>query len=115
MAKTSAKKPSTKVQKTVVKPAKKQQQIKNKFATKVTDDKIFFVIDGTTLSNLIELVEAFDRMSDDVYYHHVTSDRNDFAIWVADALKMQDLADKLRNAHGPMHAQTIVLKYMLNW
>ena len=82
---------------------------------KVSDDKVFFLIDGTTISSLKELVDTFDRMSDDIYYYHVTNDRNDFSNWVRDVLKMEKLADELIGAQGPMKAECVILKHLLNW
>lgn len=82
---------------------------------RVTGDKVFFVIDGTTISSLRELVDSFGMMSDDVFYYHVTPDRNDFADWVREVIKLKDLADRLLNVQGPVRAQVEVLKYLLKW
>ena len=103
--------------KKVAKSAKKKASKKNKSykSVKVSDDKVFFLIDGSTIASLQELVNVFDGMNDDIYYYHVTADRNDFANWVREVLKMEKLADALMNAQGALRAETTILRYLLKW
>ena len=114
--KQSKSKKASKAKKTTKKkvPSKKASKTLS-INKKVSDDKAFFLIDGTTIYSLKELVNVFDRMSDDIYYYHVTNDRNDFSNWVKDVIRDDKLAEQLIGAQGPMKAQCIILKYLLKW
>lgn len=109
-AKKSTKKASTKPV-----SASKKKTAATVLTARVPDERVFFVIDGSTIASMQELVNALDSMNDDIYYYHVTSDRNDFANWVREVLKMEDLADKLTHAQGALRAETIILKHLLEW
>jgi len=110
-----ATKSASKAKSAAKKTSKPKKSTSVDISKKVSGDKVFFVIDGTTISSLKELVDSFGMMSDDVFYYHVTADRNDFANWVRDILKLEDLADKLLNVQGPIRAQVEVFKYLLKW
>ena len=60
------------------------------------------------LNNLHELADALEIMSDDSYDHHVTQTKNDFATWVSESLKNQELSSKLKNARSRQDAYKIV-------
>ncbi len=111
--KKTAKTATRTAKKTVSKPAARKAAPSVK--SRVSDDKLFFLIDGTTVGSLAELIDAFDRMSDDIFYYHVTPDRNDFANWVNDVLVMPDLAESIRPAQGPLRAEVVILKNLLSW
>src|SRR3989338_10514517 len=66
----------------------------------VPEQRYFKVADGTVLKNLSDLGAALLHMDENVFSHHVTSDRNDFFNWVRDVHKDQRLALEL------MHAKT---------
>ncbi|MEM4710805.1 MAG: DUF5752 family protein, partial [Candidatus Woesearchaeota archaeon] len=50
---------------------------------------------GLIASNLRELYNILSIISDDVFYYHVNSEKNDFANWIRDILKNYGLADKI--------------------
>ncbi len=51
-----------------------------------------------TIRNLYELYDALQNMDPEVFYHHVTSEKNDFSNWVRVIHKDYHLADMLRPA-----------------
>jgi len=61
----------------------------------VPDQFIFHCYDGRKFWNLRDLAEAVSSMSGDVFSHHVTAERNDFANWVADVIGDHVLAREL--------------------
>ena len=73
----------------------------------------FLMIDGSTVKNLFELADALQSMSDDVFYYHVTNDRNDFSNWVRDVFCEKELADELNKLHSKMETQVAVLRHLL--
>ena len=60
------------------------------------------------ITNLFELADALEIMSDESYNHHVSSDRNDFANWVEEIVKDQELSMSMRNAKDRKHALSMV-------
>ena len=52
----------------------------------------FIRVDGQPIVSLVDLAQQMDTMADEVFYHHVTDNRNDFAAWVSEALNEKELA-----------------------
>lgn len=72
-------------------------------------EQCFWTTDGTIISNLVELKEELERMTQDVFEYHVTESKNDFADWIQYVLGDPALADKLRTAHKPKAARSVVV------
>jgi len=62
---------------------------------KIKPEQYFVVVDGTVLKNLKELAMLFEDISEDVFRHHVTDERNDFSTWIRHVLEDKDLANLL--------------------
>jgi hypothetical protein len=87
-------------------------QIKQDAARILADidgDKRFFCQDGSVIKNLTELVDCLNQMTEEVFYYHVTSERNDFSNWVRDVLGDERLASELSNVSNPLEASKIVM------
>ena len=78
-------------------------------------EQCFLTTDGVVIANLVELEQAFSRMADEVFTHHVHADRNDFANWIADVLQDGELAESLRIAKKPASARTIVIRRLKSY
>jgi hypothetical protein len=74
----------------------------------VADDKCFFCQDGHVIKNLTELVDCLTDMTEEVFRHHVTSEKNDFSNWIRDVLGDERLAGELNNIGTPQEAARIV-------
>ena len=61
----------------------------------VNHSKTFYLNNGKTFSSLKGLAKELAKMSEDVYNHHVSPHKNDFANWVRDALREKELAEKV--------------------
>jgi hypothetical protein len=59
--------------------------------------KEFFLLDGRMLKNLKELKDSLHDMSDDVFYHHVSREKNDFYLWVRDVFGYRALASQIKH------------------
>ena len=94
--------------KTRQKPAKQQKKV----LVCASDDKCFWTTDGKILRDLEELAEALHHMTDEIFAHHVTKDKNDFANWVEDVLLDGDCADALRRTKKTSAAQKVVVKQL---
>lgn len=73
-------------------------------------DRCFWSNDGLIFANLADLRDALSDMSDEVYAHHVTPERNDFADWVEFVLLDKTCANGLRKAKGKKAAAAVVIK-----
>ncbi len=78
-------------------PKKKLAKTKN-LVVETGEEKRFWVCDGRVLKNLRELADVLEKMPKDVFNHHVTKERNDFAIWVNDVFGDKKLAGGLKKA-----------------
>jgi len=77
---------------------KEQAQLKEqaeKFLFKVPEEYVFWCHDGTIFRDMKDLAESLAAMSDDVFAHHVNSEKNDFCKWVRDVIKDEKLANDL--------------------
>ena len=121
MAKTRRDKISkAKTKKSVAKKTKKTKKTKT---TKKKSPKLkiknakpehyFLLLDGRPLRNLLELVEAMDEMTDEIFYHHVNEFRNDFATWTKEVFKEIELAEKLHKLDSKQKHQLEILKHMV--
>lgn len=78
--------------------------------THAKGEACFWTTDGAILSNLIELSELLSTMPDEVFNHHVTRTKNDFADWIADVLDDAELASSLRSAKKRSTARTAIIR-----
>lgn len=61
----------------------------------VKPENYFWLRDGRALKDLHELSDAFEKMHDDIFKHHVNNEKNDFANWIRDIIKDEKLAEKI--------------------
>ncbi len=73
----------------------------------------FYAIDGSRLHSLLELADCLEMMSDDTFFYHVTPTKNDFAAWVRDVFKEEDLADRMLRAGSSSRMQVMILRHLL--
>ncbi len=71
---------------------------KQKKVVKCSEEKSFYVSDGTTYSTLAQLAKGLRRMHADTYAYHANEQKNDFHNWVKDVFGEQKLAQKLLGA-----------------
>ena len=55
----------------------------------------FYFSDGSSAGNLEELLNRLRKIDDGCFRHHVNEEKNDFANWIGDELKMKVLAKKI--------------------
>lgn len=95
--------------------AKKQTPKKeNNFKALVcaTNGECFWTNDGRILENLADLHLAFGSMDDEIFLHHVTKEKNDFADWVEYVLQDMQCASDLRKAKQRVQAEKILMKHL---
>lgn len=62
---------------------------------KCPSGKEFILHDGSKIYSIKELFDKLPSMEEDIFYHHVTPERNDFANWIRDVFKEEGLAFKV--------------------
>lgn len=122
----------TKVRKMAVKKVVKKIAVKKspkvtakKVATKKTTNKkplvyakneqSFWTKDGQIFNSLVVLETGLSKMNKSVFSHHVTKDRNDFAIWIDTVLGDKTCATELSKAKTASSAAKVVAKNLKNY
>lgn len=115
MAKKSTKKESFQKKKVSKKKAKSIEgvTIKISILKKVPDKNAFILADGRKLKDLKELAFSLGDMADDVFWHHVNEARNDFASWVNEVIKDNELSEELKKVKDKFNTQVTVLKHIV--
>jgi hypothetical protein len=76
------------------------------------ENSCFILCNGKPVKNIKELADIMEEIEDQVFNHHVTSDKNDFATWVKDIFKDIELAEKLAGVKDKKHMQLVVYKHI---
>ena len=99
------------IQKETGKPAK--VVLKSQIFGKAPEEKVFYLKDGRKLKSLVELTEALESMSEDVFRHHVNEARNDFSNWIKDVFKDEELAKDIKDIRDRTDAEIRLLKHFV--
>ena len=84
-----------------------------KLFTEAHPSNHFFVSDGSVIKNVIELIDALEKMHEDTYKFHANEEKNDFSSWVKDVFGEHKLAENLKSAASKADAQLAVAKSLL--
>jgi hypothetical protein len=87
--------------------AVKTKQDATKILMNATGDKRFFCQDGLIRRNLAGFSDCFSRMTQGVFIHHVTGEKNDFSRWVNDVLGDTRRANELWHVASPADAEKV--------
>lgn len=68
----------------------------------------FRLADGQIIATVAALSECLHSMSDDVFGHHVTANKNDFCTWIADELGAPDIAMRAQAAKSPHELRQVL-------
>lgn len=75
--------------------------------------KFFWLKSGKGLRSVKELADAFPKMPDAEFSHHVHAHKNDFALWVDQCLNEPVLAERLRTVHTKSDLQSIIYNWII--
>ncbi|MEM4336901.1 MAG: hypothetical protein QXG86_02765 [Candidatus Woesearchaeota archaeon] len=78
------------------------------FLEDVPEKYAFYLKNGKKLLNIEQLAKELENMADEVFYHHVTPERNDFHNWIRDIVLDLELAEKVLNAKTKEEARKII-------
>ncbi len=102
--------PKVKSKKPVIKKTSRQEQ-------KIQDapvEQYFILANGQPVKNVKELADALEHISEQVFNHHVTNDKNDFANWARDVFKEIQLAEELSGTKNKEHTRIVLYKHVIN-
>ncbi|RMF55437.1 hypothetical protein D6745_02185 [Candidatus Woesearchaeota archaeon] len=69
-----------------------------KYLRIIDDEKSFHLYQGPRIKNIEALAEVLDVVNDDIFKHHVTKDKNDFATWIDEVVGDKVLARRVLRA-----------------
>ncbi len=79
-----------------------------KFEKNVPNDKVFHLSNGQVINNIKELYDMINHMPEDVFFHHVNDQRNDFSNWVRDVMGEKTLAQSIAKAGTPVMLKDVL-------
>lgn len=87
--------------------------IRKKVLGEAPVEQHFIVADGRKLKNIIELADALETMTEEIFRHHVNEAKNDFSTWVKDVFYDHSLAEDIARAKNRMEAQISILRRLV--
>ena len=110
---------SGKVKKVVANNAKTRKKTSGKkmsvpVAKVISPDEYFWINYGPVVSDLQELAQALNDISDDQYYHHTRREDgvNDFARWIDEVFGDAHLASRVARAKSRTGARRVIVSYV---
>jgi hypothetical protein len=96
------------------KPGPIEVKVEKKEYGKAPEEHHFYLKDGRELKSVYELIDSFDNMPDDVFKHHVNTEKNDFANWLGDVFDEKDLAKEMKELNTARDTQLKLLKHVVS-
>ncbi|MBS3113917.1 hypothetical protein J4448_02350 [Candidatus Woesearchaeota archaeon] len=87
--------------------------IRKKVLGEAPVEQHFVVADGRKLKNIIELADALETMSEEIFRHHVNEAKNDFSNWVKDIFYDHSLAEDIARAKNRLETQIAILRRLV--
>lgn len=95
---------------------KKSKSVKTAKKAKLENapvEQYFILANGQPVKNVKELADVLEHVGEEVFNHHVTPDRNDFANWTRDVFKELELAEELSGIKDKNHARITLYKHVI--
>lgn len=77
------------------------------------EEHCFIFCNGQKVKNVKELADALEVLSDDIFNHHVTFDRNDFSNWINDIFRDEELALSLAGVKDKKDTRIVMYKHLI--
>lgn len=87
--------------------------IRKKILGEAPVEQHFIVADGRKLKNIMELADALETMTEEIFRHHANDFKNDFASWVRDVFYDHSLAEDISRAKNRLETQIAILRRMV--
>ncbi|MBI2656148.1 hypothetical protein HYX03_00225 [Candidatus Woesearchaeota archaeon] len=87
--------------------------IRKKILGEAPEEHHFIVADGRKIKNIIELADALETMSEEIFMHHANELKNDFSSWVKDVFYDHSLAEDIARARNRLETQIAILRRLV--
>ena len=87
---------------------------KHELYVEITPEKQFALCDGRIIKDLKQLAELLKNIDDDVFYHHVNEFKNDFATWINDVFKDENLAEEIGEIKDKIEMRAEIYKHLFD-
>jgi hypothetical protein len=77
-------------------------------------EKYFILCNGQSIKDFKDLADTLETIGDDIFYYHVTAERNDFANWIRDVFEEHDLAETIRSSKSRHEMMASLYKHLYN-
>ncbi len=94
-------------------PKKKTTKKAAKIVKDAPTENYFILANGQPIKNVKELADVLEHLADDVFRHHVTDDKNDFANWVEHIFEDIDLAKEIAGTKDKHHTRIVLYKHIV--
>lgn len=81
---------------------------------KSAGDRAFWLTDGKKIDTIMELHDFLSNMTEDVFLHHVNSDRNDFGSWINGVFHEEKLAKRITGLSSRKKIKLAMGQWMKN-
>jgi len=88
------------------------ENLKENYKKHLPPGKYFTLANGVVIQSLYQLSDALKAMDDELFDKHVTEEKNDFASWIKNTIKNEELAVRLEKA-GTKNGMAEVLELFL--
>jgi hypothetical protein len=95
------------------KTKKKTAKSISKIVKDAPAEHYFILANGQPIKNVKELADALEHLADDVFNHHVTHDKNDFANWIQHIFEDTELAKELAGTKDKHHTRIVLYKHIV--
>jgi hypothetical protein len=77
-------------------------------------ENVFILCNGRPVKNVRELADALGEIGEDVFRHHVNPEKNDFATWVKDIFRDEELAQQLAGTKDQQHTRIVMYRHLVD-
>ncbi len=104
-------KPQEKAKKSAkaLKPQEKAKKPAKKLLAKVPAEYVFWCHDGSVYTDIYDLLEGLQTMSDETFAYHSNLEKHDFSNWIRDIIEDAELADALAMVSSRPEAVSCVI------
>lgn len=78
----------------------------------IPSENHFELMNGQKLTSIYDLLSVLESMSTETFKHHVTLERNDFAVWVEKALHLSDLSAEIKRIKTQSELLAVIRSYV---
>lgn len=90
----------------------KKKELVEKLVAPVEESCVFWCNDGQIFKSIEELINGFDKMTDETFLYHCNNVKSDFSVWILDVIGDEQLASDIKKAKTRKEAKDITqLRY----